>query len=160
MFTIAPCAVTSMQAEVIESRTVPRPVRAFLSFAMADMPLFETFKSLVERQHPDVELLDHAVKDNYEEDWKRACATKIDRSELLICLVGATTYRSKAVAWEINHGVSLGKRVVAVKLSADAVRVPEILARHAIRPRESITGIDLLLASAPAFELETNDHIE
>ena len=122
--------------------------------------MVEAFRSRIGRQHPGVELLDHAVKDSYDEDWKRACATKIDRSELLICLVGATTHRSQAVAWEIHRGLSLGKRIVAVKLSTDGVRVPEVLARHAIQPRESIVGIDFSSAAAPALKREANDRFE
>lgn len=149
-----------MQAQVVESSTASRPVRAFLSYATADKPLVEAFRNRIARQHPDVELVDHAVKDTYEEDWKRGCATKIDGSELLICLVGATTHRSQAVTWEINRGLSLGKRIVAVELSADGVRVPKVLARHAIEPRESITGIVLSSAAAPAFEREANGRFE
>lgn len=136
-----------MQAQVSESGTAPRHVTAFLSFATADRPLVDAFRSRIGRQHPGVELLDHAVKDSYEEGWKRACATKIDRSEVLICLVGATTHRSQAVAWEIHRGLSLGKRIVAVTLGTDGVRVPEILTRHAIHPRESIAGLDFSLAA-------------
>ena len=135
-------------------------MRAFLSFATADKPLVEAFRNRIGRQHPGVELLDHAVKDSYEEDWKRACATKIDRSELLICLVGATTHRSQAVAWEIDRGLSRGKRIVAVKLSAAGVRIPEVLARHAIEPRESIASFVLSSEAASALEREANGRVE
>lgn len=131
-----------MQARVFESTAAQGLVRVFLSFATADKPLVEAFRSRIGRQHPAVELLDHAVKDSYEEDWKRACARKIDQSEALICLIGATTHRSQAVAWEIDRGLSLGKPIVAVRLSTDRVRIPEVLARHAIRPRDSILGFD------------------
>ena len=149
-----------MQAQVIESSAAPRSVRAFLSFATADKPLVEACRDRIGRQHPDVELLDHAVKGGYEEDWKQVCAKKIDRSEMLICLVGATTYRSKAAAWEITRGLSLGKRIVAFKLNSDGVRIPEVLARHAIEPRESIVGIVSSSAAAPALEREANGRFE
>ena len=117
------------------------------------------FRDRIGRQHPDVELIDHAVNDGYEEDWKRVCAMKIDRAEMLICLVGTTTYRSEAVAWEINRGLSLGKRIVAYKLNADRVRIPEVLARHAIEPRESIDGI-VSSAAVPAPGREANGRFE
>ena len=152
--------MTSMQAQVFDSRTAPRPVRAFLSFTTADKPLVEAFRSRIGRQHPDVELLDHAVKDSYEDDWKRACATKIDRSELLICLVGPTTHQSQAVAWEIDRGLAFGKRVVAVNLTGEGVRVPEILARNAIEPQPSIWGIVLSSAATLALEREENGRFE
>ncbi|MDE0226500.1 MAG: TIR domain-containing protein [Gammaproteobacteria bacterium] len=150
----------SMETQVVETRTAPTPVRAFLSFATADKPSVEAFKSRLGRQYPRVELLDHAVNDSYEEDWKQACATKIDRSELLICLIGPATHRSQAVAWEIHRGLSLGKRIVAVKLSTDWVQVPEVLARHAIQPRESIADIDFASATTPAPKRGANDLFE
>lgn len=127
-------------------------MRAFLSFATADKPFFETFKSRIERQHPDVELLAHAVKGRHEDDCRRVCAAKIDRSEFLICLVGVTNYRSKAVPCGIDRGLSLGKRIVAVKLSADAVGVPLALPRHVVQLRESFAGTGLSPAVEPALE--------
>ena len=149
--------VPFMQAQALESNAASRSVRAFLSFATADKPLVEVFRNLIGLQHPDLELLDHAVNDSYEEDWKRECARKIGQSTVLICLVGATTHRSRAVAWEIDHGLSLGKRVVAVNLTRDAVPVPEILARNAIEPHYGgIAGIVSSSAAAPALQREAN----
>ena len=145
-----------MQAQIFERNTASRPVRAFLSFTTEDKPLAEAFRIRIGLQHPDLELLDHAVKDSYEDDWKRECARKIDQSAVLICLVGATTYRSQAVAWEIDHGLSLGKRVVAVNLTPDRVRVPEVLTRNAIEPQCSPAGGILSLAAAPVLERERN----
>ena len=145
-----------MQAQVLESNAASRPVRAFLSFATEDKPLVEAFRNRIGMQHPGLELLDHAVKDSYEEDWKRECARKIDQSGVLICLVGATTHRSQAVAWEIDHGLSLGKRVVAINLTPDRVLVPEVLAHNAIEPQHSIAGSVLSSATAPALEREAN----
>ena len=145
-----------MRAQIFEPNAASRPVRAFLSFTTEDKPLVEAFRIRIGLQHPDLELLDHAVKDSYEDDWQRECARKIDHSAVLICLVGATTHRSQAVAWEIDHGLSLGKRVVAVNLTPDRVRVPEVLTRNAIEPQYSTAGGILSLPAAPALERETN----
>ena len=62
---------------------------------------------------------------------------------MLLCLVGHTTHRSRAVAWEIDRGLSLGKRIVAVNLNADRAPVPETLARNAIEPQQGIARIAL-----------------
>ena len=145
-----------MQAQILESNTASGSVCVFLSFATKDAPLVEAFRKRIGQQHPDVELLDHAIKDSYEEDWKRECARKIDRSELLICLIGPTTHRSQAVAWEIDHGLSLGKRIVAVNLSVHGAKVPEALARNAIEPQQIVASIAFLSATAPALEREAN----
>ena len=135
-------------------------MRVFLSFATQDAPLVEAFRKRIGQQHPGIELLDHAIKHSYEEDWKRECARKIDRSELLICLIGPTTHRSRAVAWEIDRGLSRGKRIVAVNLSAHGVKVPEVLARNAIEPQQSVDNIAFLSATAPALEREANGGID
>ena len=58
--------------------------------------------------------------------------------------MGASTHLSQAVAWEIDRGLSLGKRVVAVNLTRRAVPVPEVLTRNAIEPLPS--GVRSLLA--------------
>ena len=145
-----------MQAPSLESNAASRPLRAFLSFATADKPLVDAFKSRIGSSHPDLELLDHAVNGGYDEDWKRECARKIERSTLLICLVGATTHRSRAIAWEVAHGLSLGKAVVAVNLTpAAAVPVPEILTRNAIEPRNGIASL-LPSGTDPIVEGEAN----
>ena len=132
-----------MQTRALEPDTACPPPSAFLSFATEDKPLVDALRIRLRQQHPGLELLDHAVKDGYEEDWRRECARKIDRATLLICLVGLTTHRSQAVAWEVDHGLSLGKHVVAVNLTAHVVTVPEVLARNAIEPQHSATKIIL-----------------
>ena len=148
-----------MQPRLLGSGTPRRPLCAFLSFATKDAELVEAFRDRIGKQHPEIELLDHAVKDGYEDDWKQECARKIDRSELLICLVGHTTHRSRAVAWEIDRGLSLGKRIVAVNLNAEGALVPEILARNAIEPQQGIAGF-ALSATARALEREANGHAD
>ena len=146
-----------MQAKSQKSSAASRQLRAFLSFATADKLLVEALKPRIVQQHPDVELLDHAVNGSYEHDWKRECARKIDRSTVLVCLVGATTHRSRAIAWEIDHGLSLGKRVVAVNLTRDAaVPVPEVLVRNAIEPQHGVAAVFLSLADAETVEWERN----
>ena len=145
-----------MHAQALESKSASSSVRVFLSFATNDAPLVDAFRDRITRQHPNIELLDHAVKDTYEEDWKRECARKIDQSEMLMCLVGPTTHRSQAVAWEIDHGMSLGKRIVAIHLGIAGVKVPEVLARYAIEPQRSLASIGFSSTAAPALEREAN----
>ena len=149
-----------MQVQVLKPNSASRSLRAFLSFATKDAPLVEAFRSRIGQHHPDVELLDNAVTDRYEKDWKRECARKIDRSELLICLVGPATRRSQAVAWEIDRGLSRGKPVVAVDLTDGGVRIPAVLTRNAIRPQQSIAGIVLSSAAAPALVREAYGRFE
>ncbi len=123
-----------MQTELLFSELGESPVRAFLSFATTDRPFVEEFRDQMMSRFTNLELLDHAVIDQYDKNWKLECAQKIDRSILLICLIGTSTHRSKAVAWEIDRGLSLGKRVMAFKLTERQVRLPELLIRNSIEP--------------------------
>ena len=132
--------VALVEQHASESRAPSPPLCAFLSFATKDKVLVDGFRNEIELQQPNIELLDHAADDNYEADWKHDCARKIHRSAVLICLVGASTHESEAVAWEIGRGLELGtrsQRVVAVNLTHRPVRMPAILAQNAIEPLPS-----------------------
>ena len=123
-----------MRSESISSKLSTRPVRAFLSFTTTDRPVVEGFRRYLLTRFKNLELLDHAVVDLYDKNWKLECARKIDRSTVLFCLVGSTTYRSEAVAWEIDRGLSHGLRVIAFTISDRHVRLPEALVRNSILP--------------------------
>jgi len=109
--------------------------RAFVSFATDDAEIASNFRRLIERQHPHLELVDHAARDDYQPNWKAHCERKIKDAAVLICLLGPSTHKSAPVAWEIDRALALGKQVIAVNLTEGAVRVPEILCRHSIEPR-------------------------
>ncbi len=47
---------------------------------------------------------------------KRAISAKINESDIVICIIGNQTHKSKWVEWEINKTVDLKKPIVAVKL--------------------------------------------
>ena len=126
-----------MEPHASKSKAPSPPLCAFLSFATKDKVLVDEFRNEIELQQPNIELLDHAADENYEADWKHDCARKIHQSAVLICLVGASTHGSEAVAWEIGHGLALGRRVVAVNLTRRPIRMPAILAQNAIEPLPS-----------------------
>ena len=133
------CADVSSMAALVEqhaseSKAPSSALCAFLSFATKDKVLVDQFRSEIELQQPNIELLDHAADENYEADWKHDCARKIHRSAVLICLVGTSTHESEAVAWEVGRGLALGKTVVAVNLTRRPTRMPAVLAQHAIEP--------------------------
>ena len=123
-----------MQSQLLFSELNDSPVQAFLSFATSDKSLVEDFKDQLMSRYANLELIDHAVIDHYDKNWKLECARKIDRSTILICLIGKTTHTSEAVAWEIDRGLSNGVHVVAVKLTERHVRIPNVLIRNSIDP--------------------------
>ena len=123
-----------MEAQELISELSSSTIRAFLSFVTKDKPLVDEFRRKLESRYTNLVLLDHAVQDRYDKNWKIGCAEKIDKSELLICLIGTTTHRSRPVAWEIDRGLSHGKRVVALNLVDHQVLLPDVLVRNSITP--------------------------
>ena len=109
-------------------------VRAFLSFTMNDGTLVASFKTTIKRQCPNLELLEHPVHRIYQADWKHPCERKIRKSSVIICLIGYSTHKSQAVAWEIAKGLALGKRILAVNLVEGAPPLPDILKTEGITP--------------------------
>lgn len=59
---------------------------------------------------------DLSVDSDDSEVIKREIYKKIDASDVFLCLVGAETYKSRMVKWEINTASSLNKPIVAVKI--------------------------------------------
>ncbi len=49
---------------------------------------------------------------------KRAISAKINNATYFLCIVGAKTYNSSWVKWEIEKAVALNKKIVAVKTSS------------------------------------------
>ena len=123
-----------MEAQNLISELSSSTFRVFLSFATKDKPLVDEFRRELEARYANLVLLDHAVQDEYDKNWKLSCAEKIDQSALLICLIGTTTHRSEPVEWEIARGLSHGKRVMAFNLMDHQVRLPEVLVRNSITP--------------------------
>ena len=138
---------SSMKSEFLIVNKKSEPLRAFLSFVTKDKLLVDDFKPKLASRYTNLALVDHSVQVRYDKNWKLECAEKIDQSAFLICLVGITTHRSKPVAWEIDHGLSLGKRVLAFKLVDHKVRMPAVLVRNSITP-VSLSAIDLTSTSA------------
>jgi hypothetical protein len=62
------------------------------------------------------ERLKIAVNSTQAEYIKSRIRPKIDRASVLLCLIGATTYKSSWVSWEITYAKSKGKGLVGVML--------------------------------------------
>lgn len=137
-----------MLTRFLNSELDASPTRVFLSFATKDKPSVDVFRERLKSQYENLSLLDHAVVDRYDENWKFECAAKIDQSLLLICLIGTTTHLSEAVAWEIDRALSRGKQVVAFNLTNRDVFLPEVLIQNSIEPMssEAFHGTDSLAA--------------
>ena len=59
---------------------------------------------------------DVSIKSHDEGVIKRAISAKINSSDIVLCLIGSQSHKSKWVKWEIGKACELKKPIVAVKI--------------------------------------------
>ena len=106
----------------------------FLSFAMEDQRLANAFRAQARGGRSGLEFRDYSVKEPFERAWKTNAERLIRRCSATICLVGADTWRSDAVNWEVRTSASLGKQLIAVRLGPDVRRLPAALRELGVAP--------------------------
>ncbi len=109
-------------------------LNVFLSFAMEDQPLSNTFREQVVSSPFDLECRDYAVKESFENAWRANVERLLRMCSATICLVGKNTYRSDAVNWEVRKSAELGNDVIAVWLRDDIQRFPAALEELGVAP--------------------------
>jgi hypothetical protein len=67
----------------------------------------------------DVEFYDYSVKDAFDSKWKTECAKRIGVTKGTIVLVGATTWKSEAVLWEIAETNRQRHYIFGVQINRD-----------------------------------------
>jgi hypothetical protein len=60
---------------------------------------------------------DISIDSRVESEIKEGIRPHIGDADILLCIVGENTNKSKMVPWEIETAVSMGKKIVAVKTS-------------------------------------------
>jgi len=75
--------------------------RAFVSFEMEDRWARDFLVQQAKDKKNDIQFVDYSVQDPFDSSWKMQCKERIGRTRGTIVLIGATTYRSEAVLWEI-----------------------------------------------------------
>ena len=60
--------------------------------------------------------VDVSVNSNDAAPIRRVISQRINKSDILLCIVGKETHKSDWVTWEIEKGAELDKKFVAVKL--------------------------------------------
>lgn len=92
--------------------------RAFISFEMEDKWAREFLAQHAKDRRNDIELLDYSVKDPFPSAWKTECAKRISRTKGTIVLIGATTYKSEAVRWEIAETSRQDKYMFGIQINS------------------------------------------
>ena len=110
------------------------PPSVFLSFSMEHKPLVDLFRGQARNNRSGLMFRDYSIKEPVEGAWQMHAERLIRDSKATICLVGATTWQSEPVNWEIRKSVGLGKQVLAVYLQPDTVRIPAALSEIDVAP--------------------------
>ncbi len=106
----------------------------FLSFAIEDKPLVELFRGQARNARSPLTFRDYSIKEPLDGAWKRHAERLIRASTATLCLVGTSTWRSEPVDWEIRKSAQLDKRVLAVNLRPESLRIPAALAEVGVTP--------------------------
>ena len=109
-------------------------VNAFLSFSTDDHRSASAIDQEMYAAFVNLELLGQPLTNAYDKDWQRRCNEKLQDCDFLICLIGETTYRSAAVAWEVGRAIELAKPVLPVVLHACTEHLMPILRHNSIIP--------------------------
>lgn len=110
------------------------PPSVFLSFSMEHKALVDLFRGQARNNRSGLMFRDYSIKKPVEGAWKMHAERLIRDSSATICPVGATTWRSEPVNWEIRKSAGLGKQVLAVYLQSDIARIPAALSEIDVAP--------------------------
>ena len=93
--------------------------RAFLSFAVEDRWARDFLVGQAKNKRNDIEFRDYSVHDPFDEKWKTNCRDRIALTKGTIVLIGAKTYASEAVKWEIAETGKQGHYLFGVQINTD-----------------------------------------
>lgn len=110
--------------------------KIFLSYALSDRELVNSFKEQMNKQENQFEFLEHAVIEDTEAEWKKSVLEKIQVSDSVICLFGFSTWESEAVKWEVETAIKNKKNVLLVKLKSTVFMIPNYFEENNIKVLE------------------------
>ncbi len=99
------------------------PPRAFISFEMEDRWARDFLAQQARDRRNDIEFLDYSVKDPFDSAWKTNCKARITTTQGTIVLIGATTYKSEAVLWEIAETNRQQHYIFGIQVNRDRTHV-------------------------------------
>ena len=111
--------------------------RAFISFEMEDRWARDFLVQHAHDKRTDIQFVDYSVQDPFDTMWKTNCKDRIAQTKGTIVMVGATTYKSEAVLWEITESLSQRHYIFGIQINHDKTHpIPNGL------PRENVIRWD------------------
>lgn len=102
--------------------------RVFLSFVEEDIDLVRLFRGQARNENNDLEFFDHSLQEPFNSTnaayIQRQITELINRTSVVLCLIGYTTHTSQWVGWELQKAEELGKGIVGVKLHSGFQDIP------------------------------------
>jgi hypothetical protein len=99
--------------------------RAFVSFEMEDRWARDFLSQHARDRNIPFDFVDYSVKEPFESQWKTNVRERMARTRGTIVLIGATTWASNAVLWEIEETKRQGHPMFGVQTrSEQTFRVP------------------------------------
>ena len=93
--------------------------RAFISFEMEDYWARDFLVQQAKDQNNLIQFEDYSVQDPFDSSWKTQCRERIARTMGTIVLIGATTYASEAVLWEIDETTRQEHYMFGIQINSD-----------------------------------------
>lgn len=108
--------------------------RVFISFHIDDEAQVDLLRHQAQDDRFDLEFTDYSIKEPFDEKWKSNCTERINRSSVIVVMIGEETHQREAVLWEINKAYELGKPVIGVRIYNDANHpIPEPMRQNGAR---------------------------
>lgn len=93
--------------------------RVFISFHMDNLHAKTLLCAQAKSDKFDLEFLNYAIDEPFDEKWKTNCKEKIKKTSVTICLIGEKTSTREAVNWELNTSYELGNKVFGIRINRD-----------------------------------------
>jgi hypothetical protein len=106
--------------------------KLFFSHKSADSAQVEQLKSALRELLPNMPFEDVAlgIPSGEGVDWQTPAASRLETCDGVICIVGAETYASGPVDWEIAKGLEYEKPLIVTRLSSEFALPPSCVARQ------------------------------
>ncbi|MFB6948750.1 TIR domain-containing protein [Streptomyces niveus] len=105
--------------------------RVFISFQIKDSWAREFFLEGVREIPGDFEIVDHSIRYPFDSGWKDKCRPRIADTHGTVVLVGATTFASAPVSWEIQQTLLQGNELIGIQVQdGEIYRIPDNLSRR------------------------------
>jgi hypothetical protein len=108
--------------------------RVYIAFHMDDRHAKELLVSQAKSDKFELEFVNYAVNEPFDEKWKTQCKDRIRQTSVTICLIGEKTHQREAVDWELETSYALGHKVFGMRIYHDKYHlVPGPIKEHKSR---------------------------